>query len=774
MGGHHQGRGRTAGLHAVGDIDDVGPVGALPHVVPVEHIVGVLVGVGQALGDEVAVHRVVVIAAVVGQEGVDVLRQRGVGHVGDRLILHRHLGLYIAEGGGDGIRVCLVLPVDLAVIAVGVCGRQAVIDILPIGDQGFAGIAYEPGGDGDIVVVLGLKGPFLGNLIAILVGVPLEIHMVGLGRLSHLGLTGRFQQSIISRIRLSIHIDLADHLQGVLGGPQLQGGGAVSVAHQIVVGEGGVIGPAADQGAHSRVHIGQLVFRTAPGPVLGLHDQQAGQRLVRDVKPAGLLQEFRAVHAGGKRHADPVLPLTGSLRDVDLDLPAVRPAGAVVYADLVGKVSIDPLIGADAGVRFLSVFNGGGLFGSRLVSTACHIQRPITDTLRIGHVLELLDLFISCILHVVGLAHFQRIFVLVHIQIRLIDVVPRTHFDTGVVINTPLFKLVVFEGRNPKIIRDPLVRPSCLLIIGNQSLIGFQRVDRICQRVSLTLDDPDCNALFRNLLEALLRPGLCKNGPIRTISNPAIVADEHIHQLRKVPHGLGTDSSAVGIANQDHFGNVVVLLEPPNGVCYFLPSCLIILGVHIRATHDRTVQLQPCLGSIVVGHISPQVVGLKIALIIEAFPVRGSVSSHIEDQGHPFILVVAVRHLIVDGHLPLKGRVVAVIHSLHIGQLIVIIDVVYCFFPHAVSARVMTISVCQAESGFHCSVRADGQDQIQLLPGKVIEGLSTSSGIYFISIRVPVLIELLCNRPAGSTEHPKGLVIRRPLVKGQGNGIASH
>ena len=363
MGGHHQGRGRTAGLHAVGDIDDVGPVGALPHVVPVEHIVGVLVGVGQALGDEVAVHRVVVIAAVVGQEGVDVLRQRGVGHVGDRLTLHRHLGLYIAEGGGNGIRVCLVLPVDLAVIAIGHRIRKAVIDILPIGDQGCAGIAYEPGGDGDIVVVLGLKGPFLGNLIAVLVGVPLEIHMVGLGRLSHLGLTGRFQQSIISRIHLSIHIDLADHLQGVLGGPQLQGGGAVSVAHQIVVGEGGVIGPAADQGAHSRVHIGQLVFRTAPGPVLGLHDQQAGQRLVRDVKPAGLLQEFRAVHAGGKRHADPVLPLTGSLRDVDLDLPAVRPAGAVVYADLVGKVSIDPLIGADAGVRFLSVFNGGGAIG---------------------------------------------------------------------------------------------------------------------------------------------------------------------------------------------------------------------------------------------------------------------------------------------------------------------------------------------------------------------------------------------------------------------------
>lgn len=225
VGGHHQGRGRTAGLHAVWDIDDVGPVGALPHVVPVEHIVGVLVGVGQALGDEVAVHRVVVIAAVVGQEGVDVLRQRGVGHVGDRLTLHRHLGLYIAEGGGNGIRVCLVLPVDLAVIAVGVCGRQAVIDILPIGDQGFAGIAYEPGGDGDIVVVLGLKGPFLGNLTAVLVGVPLEIHMVGLGRLSHLGLTGRFQQSIISRIHLSIHIDLADHLQGVLGGPTAAGRG---------------------------------------------------------------------------------------------------------------------------------------------------------------------------------------------------------------------------------------------------------------------------------------------------------------------------------------------------------------------------------------------------------------------------------------------------------------------------------------------------------------------------------------------------------------------
>ena len=65
---------------------------------------------------------------------------------------------------------------------------------------------------------------------------------------------------------------------------------------------------------------------------------------------------------------------------------------------------------------------GVGSSEAGYVSTACHIQRPITDTLRIGHVLELLDLFISCILHVVGLAHFQRIFVLVHIQMGLIDV----------------------------------------------------------------------------------------------------------------------------------------------------------------------------------------------------------------------------------------------------------------------------------------------------------------------------------------------------------------
>ena len=404
-----------------------------------------------------------------------------------------------------------------------------------------------------------------------------------------------------------------------------------------------------------------------------------------------------------------------------------------------------------------------------VVLAACDVQRPLADALSVGHILEVANLLGTGVFHVVDIAHVQRLLTLVHVQIGLGDIVPGAHLHAGVVVHAPLGELVVLEGGDPQVVGNPLVGPAGRLVVGDQCFVRGQTLNRVGQRIGLALDDPDGDAFLSDLLQLLFRPGVGQDGLVGAVADPAVVADEHVHQLGEVPHGLRADAGAVGVADQDNLGDVVVLLEPLDSVGYFFASVLVVVGVDVGAAHDHAVQIQPSRSGVVIGHVGAQVVGLEVAVLIEALPVGSAVAGHVQNQRHALFGVVAGGHLVVNRYLTVKRGVVVRIDGIHIGHLIAVIDVVHGLIPHAAFHEV-AVAVGQADAVFHIGVGANGENQIQLFTGEVVEGLAASAGVDRITGGVAILVKLLRNGPAGGAEHTEGLVVGGALVKGQGNG----
>ena len=293
-------------------------------------------GVVQAIGQGVGVGEGVVIAGVDGQEGVDL---GGGGllaghlHLGDAVLgVLRQLG--IGKIGGDGVRA-----LGLIVHALAVGGGHAVVGGLPVVHAGLVGGAGEPGGHGhvslgDLLHIARLQGSqelLVGvEALAVAAGVLAGVqHAAGLGQG---GLTGGSP----------VHEGLADDEDGVLGGPDLQGGGTLAIAHQVELAEGGEhidaggVVAAAHKG-HGGVHVGLLGGRVGPAVRAGLQHVQALALLIHQVDPALVLQELLGVHPVGDGHHGEVGADGGLGRDVHGDGAAVVHLAVAVHVDVLGE-----------------------------------------------------------------------------------------------------------------------------------------------------------------------------------------------------------------------------------------------------------------------------------------------------------------------------------------------------------------------------------------------------------------------------------------------------
>ena len=115
------------------------------------------------------------------------------------------------------------------------------------------------------------------------------------------------------------------------------------------------MGAAAHQRGHGGGDVGLFGFDVAPfAGAARLHDQQARQAFVRDVKPACIAQKLVALHIFRQGDADPVFALAGSLGDIDLNA-AVDATGG----DRPSEITVFALVAADGGGLRRRIGDGG-------------------------------------------------------------------------------------------------------------------------------------------------------------------------------------------------------------------------------------------------------------------------------------------------------------------------------------------------------------------------------------------------------------------------------
>ena len=293
-------------------------------------------GVVQTLGNGVGIGEGVVIAGIVGQPLIDRLRVcTGVSrdlHLGDAVLRAFLLQLAVGVFGGIGLG-SNILPVHTGT---GPRGR-AVVGGLPIGLAPC--VTRQIGGNGH---VLGGDLSADAHLIQSLIQ---HIGNIAVGALSVIRSAGHGGESIRTGTG-PVHIGLADDKDGVGGRPQLQRRGALAVACQVELTEGGehvllmdVV--AALQEGDSGLHIGALLLGIVPAPRAGLQHEQALALLVGQVDPALFLQEVIGIDTLRHSHHSEVGADGGLRGDVHL-------YGAGVIGKVIVAIHVD-VLGVPAG-----------------------------------------------------------------------------------------------------------------------------------------------------------------------------------------------------------------------------------------------------------------------------------------------------------------------------------------------------------------------------------------------------------------------------------------